>query len=457
MRKVLLLMFLGLAFFQFTAVTDASASTPSLQITRVVSNSSTPYNQTMRVDIVVKHETNVLPMVAVYYAPILNGTVIFGGWRAAGAQLAHSVAGFGMSVFTADIPSPIYHETFPYRTKIVFYAEAKDAFGNFALSCQEANRWNPFYQEDKVAFTLEDPYPPRMGNVTQYPESPTSGYSAIVVTNITDDLGSGVKVAKLFYSIDDGRTWIDVVMSRSKGDIYEAEIPAQKRDSKVIYYVKAYDEAGNVKGSSQTSYEVSPSLEEMREDEAKLWQTWAITAGVAFVAVVAIVLVYRRKMIETAKGMRYKALTFTMVLILLLVARASYWLYIWGHMWLALITLLAVLELWGVADPRLRSFLVDSVIKPALQTSSSIIRRLTRTFEESPPTLFIAACYIVGIVGATIVVVLYVAGAFSPNEAYGMANFFATYAFFLLAAGAVGQLIWIVHRSRGGKTEPTDM
>ena len=51
------------------------------------------------------------------------------------------------------------------------------------------------------------------------------------------------------------------------------------------------------------------------------------------------------------------------------------------------------------------------------------------------------------------VVGLYAVGFFNPGYAYFMANFFATYAFFLLAAGIIGQLIWIVYRSRDERVD----
>jgi len=437
------------------AIDVSWAQTPEIRIVSIVSGKSSPYDQPLRVRIVVAQELNVSarspPIVAVFYVPLLNGTDLIGGWRVAEAKLDYSWTGFGISVFTTEVPNPIYHESLPYGTKIVLYAEARDGLGNYTLSCRENYRWDPYAQEDKLVVLLEDPYPPKIGDLRHSPDAPTSDDSVFVTASVSDGLGSGVRRAELFYSLDGARTWITVAMSRVEKNVFGAGIPAQKRGLKVTYYVRAWDNAGNDEKSSQVKYEVLGSREEINQEQTRPWVMWLIASGVVFVIAAAIVLRYRRRLVEIVRGVartrvRDKALTLTIALSLLLVARACYWLYLWGYKWLALITLLAVFEFLGVVHPRLRSVLVDAIVKPASEIFPLIVKHLTRTIEENPPTLFVATCYVVGFVGAVIVVGLYLVGLFTAGTAYDMANFFATYAFFLLVAGTLGQLVWIVRR-----------
>jgi len=453
MRRTLLLTSLVVVVSSLM-VCNVSAQPHSLKIVSVLSAPSTPYDKPVRVDVVVAHDGTALPCVAVYYMPLLNGTVLAGQWRVLAAQLAYSVAGFNMSVFTVTVPSSVYQDSLPWNTKIVLYAEARDRFGNLALSCREARRWDPYVQDDKCTFVLKDPYPPEICATEQFPKTPTSEDLVSISARVSKaPLGSGISKVSLVYSLSDGKTWTSVVMSDSEREVYEASVPAQKTGSKVIYYVEACDNAGNKRKSAQMSYEVLPSPEELRQEQLRQWQMWLIVGGVVSVVAIAGALVYRRKLVEVARDitrMRHKALTFTVLVTLLLVGWTSQWLYR-EHKWIALITFLAVLEFWGVVDRRIRSVLIDFLVEPTREIVSSIVNYLTRTFEENPPTLFIAACYVVGFVGAVMVGGLYVAGRFTGREAYNVANQFATLVFFLLAAGAVGQLIWVARKGREEK------
>jgi len=256
-------------------ICNVSAQSRNLKIVSVLSASSTPYDKPLRVDIVVAHSATALPSVAVYYVPLLNGTILAGQWRVFAAQLAYSAAGFNTSVFSVMVPSPVYQDSLPWNTKIVFYAEARDTFGNSALSCREKDRWNPYAQDDKYTFVLKDPYPPEIGAIEQYPKAPTSEDLVSISARVSEaPMGSGVDKVSLIYSLSDGKTWTRVAMPNFEKDVYEANIPAQKTGSRVVYYMEAYDNAGNKRKSAQMSYQVLPSPEELRQEQSKQWQMW---------------------------------------------------------------------------------------------------------------------------------------------------------------------------------------
>ena len=158
-RRILLIFLLVACFVFVKNGAVASAEEGNLKIVSIMSNSETPYDVPLAVDIVVAHNSSRIPVVVVYYAVFLNRTVQSGGWRFVGADLSYRVTGYNVSVFTAHIPSPVYNEALPYDTKIVFYVEAVDG-GNSVLSCRQEDRWNANIQDDKLVFVLTDPFAP---------------------------------------------------------------------------------------------------------------------------------------------------------------------------------------------------------------------------------------------------------------------------------------------------------
>ena len=110
---------------------------------------------------------------------------------------------------------------------------------------------------DKTAPTLETPSRTPAGNIQ-------SNQLVIVSANVTDSI-SGVKNVTLYYSVDNGSTWITVPMSQNTlTGLYEAVIPGQQSRTWVKYKITAYDYAGNEVVFDQTEpYRVSSSIPEL--------------------------------------------------------------------------------------------------------------------------------------------------------------------------------------------------
>jgi len=431
-RKILLIFLLVASFVFVQNGAVASAEDRTLKIVSIISNSETPYDIPLAVDIVVAHDSNRIPVVAVYYAVFLNRTVQSGGWRFVGADLSYRVTGYDVSVFTARIPSPVYDETLPYDTKIVFYVEAVDG-DTSVLSCRQEDRWNASVQDDKLVFVLTDPYPPEILGTEFLPSEPRSDEEVTVMANVTDGkLGAGIEKVDLFFSIDRGRSWSDVRMEFTEGILYEGTLPKYAKDTEVLFYIKAWDSVGNSAKGNQTRYKVQTSLA-----EKQLFEQILLIAFLMPVVVFGLVAVKYRETVRRYTRVR-AAMLWTLAATLVIVGWLFYVFAASGRWLWPLFLGLVMIEVWSIVDPRVRGVIIG-LIKPTSEY-------LTRVFEENPPTVLIATCYALGFAGAVAVAILAYTGRYTLMQAYNTANLIASYIFFLLAAGVVGQLIWIIYK-----------
>jgi len=436
-RKILLMFLLVASFVFVQNGAVASAEDGTLKIVSIISDSETPYDIPLTVDIVVAHNSSGIPAVAVYYAVFLNRTVQSGGWRFVGAYLSYRVTGYNVSVFTALIPSPVYDEALPYNTKIVFCVEAVDGV-NLVLSCREEDRWNANIQDDKLIFVLTDPYPPEILGTEFLPLRPRSDEDVIVMANITDGrLGSGVDMVDVFYSSDKGRSWSSTRMEFIEGVLYEGTLPMYAKDTEVLFYVKAWDSLGNSAKGNQTRYTVQPSLAEEQLSEQIL-----LIAFCTPIVVFGVVAVKYRVSIRRYTRVR-AAMLWTLAATLVIVGWLLYVFAASGRWLWPLFLGLVMIEVWSIVDPRVRGIIIG-LIKP-------ISEYLTKVFEENPPTVLIATCYALGFAGALAIAILSYTRRYTIMQAYNTANLIASYIFFLLAAGVVGQLIWIIYKKEDQK------
>jgi hypothetical protein len=121
----------------------------------------------------------------------------------------------------------------------------------------------------------------------------------------------------------------------------------------------------------------------------------------------------------------------------------------WGLWWWNAIILLALVEFWALVDPRIQGT-ARPLIRATLGFGRSIVQYLSKTFQENPPTILVAAAYVLGFGGAACDVIWFI-GTHDILRAYFLANFIAEYVFILLALGVVGQLVWLA-RSKQDST-----
>jgi len=426
----------------------ALCETQALTISEVEYAPTTPYDGAAQVKVYITHNESSTPFVTGYYIILLNGTLPYGGWRVGQTALIWSGPP-GLSVFNVSIPNPVYDKATPYESKVIFYIEARSLEGEVALSCREESRWDFTVTEDKESLTVTDPYPPIIANPTAEPDQATSTDKVMISLNATDGntkdniYSSDIEAVTIHYTVDGGRSWSESRAETLDGLTYIGEIPPKARGTEVTYYVEASDRAGNIAKASRQSYVVLPSVEEL-----KIERDFSLSVGgLVAVCLASTVIIFRRRILE----MRDKALTLALTLSVGLVGWGSWSLFNLGHRWPAVLLFLAAVEFWGIVDPRIRSILYNSILIPSLQLTRSVAEYLQKTFQENPPTVFVAAAYVVGFVGAVIVGGMYLTRLYSAALAYRMANIFATYVFFLLAAGVLGQLAWIIYGERRGK------
>ena len=104
-----------------------------------------------------------------------------------------------------------------------------------------------------------DKTPPSI-EVTKYPHQVREGTIATISIAVSDELKElyqdGISEVILSYSVDGGKTWINVTATAKGEDVYEAKIPGQPAGTIVQFKVIATDIVGNVAVSPIYSYEV---------------------------------------------------------------------------------------------------------------------------------------------------------------------------------------------------------
>ena len=164
-------------------------------------------------------------------------------------------------VYNATIPNQ------PYGTTVYFYIRAVDVAGNEGYSPTTG-----YYMYEVNG----DDIPPEINSIiTNVSLTSVMYYHFVEVTaNITEDLSlygyaSGIDDVYLYYSTDDGTTWNSIRMTLNTGDEWNGTwigvIPRQPWNTHVMFYIEAFDKAGNVATSSTYEYivgdDIAPSVE----------------------------------------------------------------------------------------------------------------------------------------------------------------------------------------------------
>jgi len=416
-----------------------------LQIVAVFAADRAPYDQPLTVRILVTHAPYLLPEVNIFYMPVVDNRTVGTVWRISPARLAQAYPGLNETLYEATVPNPAWGDELPAGTTIVYYAEAHDASGSVFTARQE-DRLNPFVTDDKFIVRIVDLKPPSMSDATTTPDRPVSGEDVLVAANVTDGkLGSGVATGTLSYSIDGG-PFTSMSMTVFEDNTYTATIPAQQHGRKVTFFLTAIDKDGN-KNSTKTrmsEYVVQKSSEEIAAEQRTNQLIALVVGSVLGVIILVVAFLKRRTLVPLIKGPQ-AAFSIGILLVFLVAARVAFVLWQqWGLWWWDAVILLALVEFWALVDPRIQGT-ARPFIRATFGFGRSILQYLSKTFQENPPTIFVAAAYVLGFGGAVCDIVYYLATR-DIRSAYVLANFIAEYVFILLALGVIGQLIWLSRR-----------
>jgi len=113
----------------------------------------------------------------------------------------------------------------------------------------EENKENPITvimdsNHSLEAFFVDD-IPPEIGDPIQEPPEDVEPYQNVTVTVNVTDLGTGVYNVTLWYSLDNGTTWMPLNMIEISTNTYQAMIPGYENCTWVTYKIIAFDNGGN--------------------------------------------------------------------------------------------------------------------------------------------------------------------------------------------------------------------
>jgi len=113
----------------------------------------------------------------------------------------------------------------------------------------EVRTENPISILMDMNHTLEafftDNLPPEIGEPVQEPSEDVEPFQNVTITVNVTDVGTGVCNVTLWYSIDNGTTWMPFNMTEISVNTYQAMIPGRENCTWVTYKIIAYDNSGN--------------------------------------------------------------------------------------------------------------------------------------------------------------------------------------------------------------------
>jgi hypothetical protein len=99
--------------------------------------------------------------------------------------------------------------------------------------------------KEDLLLTFIEGMPPHIGNPIQNPAGNVQPNQPVNVTVTVTDIGTGVYNVTLYYTIDNGTSWIPIPMDGVSSQTYKATIPGFAEENYVSYKIVAYDYAGN--------------------------------------------------------------------------------------------------------------------------------------------------------------------------------------------------------------------
>jgi len=106
-----------------------------------------------------------------------------------------------------------------------------------------------------LLLTFVEGLPPYISDPVQNPSNNIQLNQAVNITVYVSDIGIGVHNVTLYYTIDNGATWMPIRMDRVSSQIFQATIPGFQEETYVSYKIVAYDYAGNkAENNNNNSY-----------------------------------------------------------------------------------------------------------------------------------------------------------------------------------------------------------
>lgn len=171
--------------------------------------------------------------------------------------------------------------SFSYGTSVWYNITAKDNAQNQAMI------FNAFY-------SIGDEYQPQIINFLISTTTPSINEDVNITIEVSD-LGSGIQDVELILSTDGGLNWISIPFINSN-NIWQVTIPRQPDQTEVKYYIKIYDNSGNLLRNPDNNYYTI----EFSGDQivSKDWLLILIISITAFAAVIFLLVLRSQSQIK---------------------------------------------------------------------------------------------------------------------------------------------------------------
>ena len=428
---------LGLLSFN---VPVAAASVGSLEFMSILFPSQVPYDQTIHVSITLNSTLSTTPSVSVFYWILSNSSAIGQGWKVAPAGAVMTLPAQNLTVYCATLPNQVFGERLAYGMRVVFWAQAVS--GSTTISTAEASSmWNPKDIRGKYVVQIVDPHPAKIDSVNLYPNPPTSAdITTVQVSFEKPPQGANMTRAELEYSVNGVMPGTNLTMIQLSPSFFKASIPAQPRGATVSYLVMGEDAAGNVVETSPATYVVQPSQADIDQaNRSQIFQTILIGGPVAIILLAALtIFLYKRRgrMHHTARSLALDLLSernafiTSVILSITVTGWAAYSISQFGQVWLGLVSLIVIVELWGLIDPKLRTmFGASKAPESGLQAALFEVTRM-------PGGPLLASAYTLVAVETVATLFMYVGGFIDLVGLKAISSFFASYALMMVALAA---------------------
>ena len=342
-----------------------------------------------------------------------------------------------MAIYSATLLNALFGDVLSYGMVVVFWVEA--ALGPTTNStAQGSNRWNPNVLQGKFLVQITDPYPPTIHSISLTPQLPTSSDTVRVQVNFDKSrLGANMSQARLEYSLNGGLTGTTLNMTRSMNGVFQATIPSQATGSQVSYRITGSDAAGNSVQTDWAGYVVNPSQEEKAAQT--MFREVVVGLVVAVVALILAIFLYTRrsrvrsrlKSFTSTLPSTYNAFTISVVLSIAVVGWVAYSIMQFGHVWLAVVSLVVVVEFWGLADPK------QGTLFGLFRAPQSGLRAAVFDAFRTPGAPLLVSAYNLVFVGTAGAFFLNLGGFIDRQGLLSIMHFFASYALILVGLAAL--------------------
>jgi hypothetical protein len=179
------------------------------------------------------------------------------------------------ALYEANIPPDSFNTTIRYRIY------ASDKAGNTASSHLHS-------------YDIVDPYPPQLGVPTWHPRTPGPDINVTINVAVTEPMeGSGVENTILWYNATGEWQSAEMILANRN---WTTTIPGQSGEVTVVFYVEAYDKAGNSAVTETFKYSVSVAPWPLAWIAGIALGVAALTAAVIFIA-------YKNRKKRSARGL----------------------------------------------------------------------------------------------------------------------------------------------------------